>query len=312
MRRLGATDLDVFPLCLGGNPFGWTADERQSFAVLDAYVAAGGNFIDTADAYWQYIPGNTGGESETIIGRWLRARGNRDRVVIGTKVGRLRGREGLSAANIRAAAEDSLRRLQTDHIDLYYAHLDDTDTPLEETLEAFDELRRAGKVRYLAASGYTPERLAEALAVADAAGLSRYVAVQVPYNLVDRERYEGPMARLCAAEGIACLPYFGLAMGFLTGKYRSAEDAAGAARRRWVEPHLNERGFAVLRIVEEIAAERGVTPAAVSLAWLAAQPGVVSALASARTPEQLADLVPMARLELRRDELERLSAQPVA
>jgi aryl-alcohol dehydrogenase-like predicted oxidoreductase len=301
-RTLGRTDLAVSPLCLGGNTFGWTSDRDESFRVLDAFEAGGGNFVDTADVYWQYAPGNSGGESETIIGEWMRARSNRDRMVIGTKVGRLTGREGLSAANIKAAVQDSLRRLQTDYIDLYFAHLDDKSTPLEETLSAFDQLREAGTVRHIATCQYSPARLQEALAVSDGAGLERYAAIQTPYNLVRRKFYEGDLQQVCLDENVACLPFFGLAMGFLTGKYRSQEDAVGADRRKWVEEYLHPANFEILDTARKIADDHGVTVAAVALAWLAGQPGVTSVLASARTPEQLTQLLTMTTFELTADE----------
>ncbi|MDX6564326.1 MAG: hypothetical protein QOD65_4140, partial [Gaiellales bacterium] len=220
MRSVASTDLSVFPLCLGGNIFGWTIDEPQSFAVLDAYAAAGGNFLDTADSYSAWVPGNGGGESETIIGNWMAARGNRDDIVVATKVGKSPGVEGLGPATIRRAAEASLARLRTDRIDLYYAHLDDESTPLDETLGAFDELIREGKVRHIAASNYTAPRLAEALDLARGGDLPSYVAIQPHYNLVHREEYEGALAELCAREGVGCVPYLALASGFLTGKYR--------------------------------------------------------------------------------------------
>ncbi|MEV4185966.1 aldo/keto reductase [Streptosporangium canum] len=216
---MSLSELNLFPLCLGGNVFGWTADRDASFAVLDAYVEAGGNFVDTADVYSEWVPGHPGGESETIIGEWMAARGNRDQIVVATKVGSLASRPGLSAANIRAAAEDSLRRLRTDHIDLYWAHIDDAETPLEETLDAFDSLIREGKVRNIGASNYGPERLAEALAISDRNGLARYGVLQQPYNLVERA-YEGPLRDVVIAEGLTSTPYHGLARGFLTGKYR--------------------------------------------------------------------------------------------
>jgi aryl-alcohol dehydrogenase-like predicted oxidoreductase len=307
VTNISATDLDVFPLCLGGNVFGWTADEEQSFAVLDAYAAAGGNFIDTADTYSAFAPGNSGGESETIIGRWMAARGNRDQMVIATKVGSWAQQPGLSAKNIREAAEGSLRRLQTDHIDLYYAHRDDEQTPLEETLGAFDELVRAGKVRHIAASNYTAERLAEALAVSDRAGLARYVALQQHYNLVERE-YEGELGALVAREGLSSVPYFALAKGFLTGKYRPGGADVDSPRAAGARAYLDDRGLAVLGAMDEIAAAHTTTLAAVALTWLAAQPTVVAPIASARTTEQLADLLPMADLKLTSEELDRLSA----
>ena len=305
MARLGTTDLDVFPLCLGGNVFGWTSDESESHAVLDAYAAAGGNFIDTADSYSSWAPGNSGGESETIIGRWMASRGNRDRMVIATKVGRLAGLADLRADTIRQAAEGSLRRLQTDRIDLYYAHGDDDTTiPLEETLGAFDELVRAGKARHVAASNYGPDRLTEALTTSQTKGLAPYVALQPHYNLVERG-YETELAQLCAGAGLACVPYFSLAVGFLTGKYR-AGTRVDSARARGASRYLDDRGIAVLAALDAISAAHGTTQAAVALAWLLAQPTVVAPIASARTPEQLAELLPCVGLELTAEELDQL------
>jgi len=298
MAKLGHTELDVFGLCLGGNVFGWSADERTSFDVLDAYAAAGGNFVDTADAYSR-------GESESILGRWMKARGNRDAVVIATKVAKKADRRGLSATNIRTAAEESLARLGTDHIDLYYAHEDDTSVPLEETLGAFDTLVRAGKVRYFAASNYTAARLAEALAVSEREGFPRYAALQNHYNLLERAEYEGGDAPLLEREGIPSLPYFGLARGFLAGKYRPDVEVS-SVRSGGVERYRNERGYAVLAVLDEIAAAHGTTVAAVSLAWLAARPTVAAPIASARTTEQLSQLLPFAGFTLSADETERL------
>jgi aryl-alcohol dehydrogenase-like predicted oxidoreductase len=307
MTRIGTTDLDVFPLCLGGNVFGWTADEKQSFAVLDAYAEAGGNFIDTADAYSAWVPGHTGGESETIIGRWLAERRNRDRMVVATKVGRLPGLSGLSAKTIRTGAEGSLSRLRTDHIDLYYAHADDAATPLEETLQAFDALVREGKVRFIAASNYTGPRLAEALEMSGSMGMARYVALQPHYNLVHRGEYEDGLAALCAREGLACFPYYALASGFLTGKYRGGAKVL-SARASGAAKYLDDRGRRVLAALDAIARERGTTVAAVALAWLATRPGVVAPIASARTPEQLRELLPFTSTHLTDVEQERLNA----
>ncbi len=307
MTQLANTDLDVFPLCLGGNVFGWTADEPQSFDVLDAYADAGGNFIDTADVYSAWAPGHSGGESETLLGRWMAARKNRDRIVVATKVGMHPGLVGLSAKTIRAAAEASLRRLQTDRIDLYYAHRDDPTTPLRETLGAFDELVRAGKVRYVAASNYPAARLSEALAISKSDGLARFVAVQPHYNLVHRSDYEGPIAEICAREKLACAPYYGLAKGFLTGKYRPGAPVQ-SARARGASAYLDERGLRVLETLDAIAKAHRTTPAAVALGWLLARPNVVAAIASARTREQLADLLPMATLRLSADEAAQLTA----
>jgi aryl-alcohol dehydrogenase-like predicted oxidoreductase len=306
MNRIPNTSLDVFPLNLGGNVFGWTADEAQSFRVLDAYADAGGNFIDTADMYSSWIAGHVGGESETILGRWMAARKNRDRLVIATKVGMLPSLKGLSAKTIRAAADASLLRLQTDRIDLYYAHRDDPETPLEESVRAFDELVRAGKVRYVAASNFTAARLEEALAIARREGLARFVALQPHYSLVHRQDYEGALADLCTREGLACLPYFSLARGFLTGKYRPGVQVK-SARAEGAAAYLDARGLKVLAALDGIAAAHKVPVAAVSLAWLLTRPNVVAPIASARTPEQLAELLPAVGLRLTGEEAERLT-----
>jgi aryl-alcohol dehydrogenase-like predicted oxidoreductase len=302
MTKLGNTDLDVYGLNLGGNVFGWTADEPQSFAVLDAYTAAGGNFVDTSDLY------GGGGRSEEILGNWLTARGNRDDVVVATKVGMWDGRPGLSAKNIQAAAEDSLRRLQTDHIDLYYAHRDDPDTPLEETLTAFDALVRAGKVRHLGASNYSAERLAEALSISDRNGLARYAVLQPHYNLVERG-YERDLAPLVDREGLATLPYFALAKGFLTGKYRSKDETVDSPRAARASSYLDTNGERVLAALDEVAQAHGVSVATVSLAWLRVQPTVAAPIASARTPEQLTDLIASVSLDLTPDEVASLSRE---
>lgn len=307
MRKIASTALDVFEICLGGNVFGWTAGDDESFAVLDAYAAGGGNFIDTADSYAAWVPGNSGGESETIIGRWMAARGNRDEIIVATKVGAAPGLKGLGEKTINQAVTASLQRLQTDYIDLYYAHYDDPDTPLEESLGAFDALVVDGKVRYVAASNYRASRLAEALAVSNREGLTRYVALQTEYNLVERANYELELAEVCGREGLSCLPYYALAKGFLTGKYRPGAqvdspraDSAGA--------YLDDRGRRVLAVLDDVAAVHGVSVAAVSLAWLLAQPTVASPIASARTPGQVEDLLPAATLDLADDELAALGA----
>ncbi|MFD5818852.1 aldo/keto reductase [Streptomyces sp. NPDC127038] len=303
LRKLGASDLEVFPLSLGGNVFGWTADETSSFAVLDAYAAAGGNFLDTADSYSAWIEGNEGGESETIIGKWLKTRGNREDVVVATKVSQHPAYPGLSGANIKAAADASLRRLGTDHIDLYYTHFDKTEVPVEEIIGALDELVRAGKVRHIAASNISPERLRESLEFSDREGLARYVALQPHYNLVSRDTYEGALLDVASQAGLAAVPYFALASGFLTGKYRPGTDvdsarAAGAAK------HLGtERGPKVLAALDEIAASHGAAVPTVALAWLAAQPTVAAPIASARTVEQLPALLGVADLVLTDEEL---------
>jgi aryl-alcohol dehydrogenase (NADP+) len=306
MARLGRTDLDIFPLCLGGNVFGWTANELESFAILDAYHAAGGNFIDTADSYSAWVPGHAGGESEAIIGRWMKARGNRNQMIIATKVGRCPGRMGLGAKNIRAGAEASLERLGVDHIDLYYAHADDPATPIEESVRAFDALVREGKLRYVAASNFSGPRLAEALAFSAREGLARYVALQPHYNLMVRDEYEGALADLCAREGVACLPYFALAMGFLTGKYRKGVTVQ-SARAEGARKYLDARGQQVLAALDGIAAAHHTTVATVALAWLLAQPTVAAPIASARTVAQLEDLLPLATTTLTAAESQRLN-----
>jgi aryl-alcohol dehydrogenase-like predicted oxidoreductase len=308
MTTIPRTDLDVFPLCLGGNVFGWTADRDTSFDVLDAYAAGGGNFVDTADVYMAGAPGNSGGESETIIGEWTAARGNRDDVVIATKLGKLSGLEGLAPDTIRQAADASLERLGTDHIDLYYAHGDDPDTPLAETLGAFGELIEAGKVRHIAASNYSAERLAEALAVAEREGLPRYVALQPEYNLLERDYETDGTRELCEREELACFPYFALASGFLTGKYRPGGDDVDSPRAGGAARYLDDRGEAVLKALDEIADAHGVHVAAVALAWLRAQPTVLAPIASARDAEQLAPLLESASLELGAGELDALSS----
>jgi len=307
MAKISTTDLDVFPLGLGGNVFGWTANQEESFAVLDAYADAGGNFIDTADMYSAWAPGNSGGESETIIGRWMKARGNRDRMIIGTKVGMLESLAGLSANTIPLAAERSLGRLQTDRIDLYYAHKDDPKTPLEETLGAFDTLVREGKVRYIAASNYAAPRLVEALDVSKRRGFARFVALQPHYNLVERKEYEGELAEVVRREGLSAIPYFALAKGFLTGKYRPGTQVK-SARAAGASAYLNERGLKVLAALDEVAGAHHTTVAAVALAWLLAQPTVVAPIASARTAAQLADILPFVELRLSKEELRKLSA----
>ncbi|MFE3164452.1 aldo/keto reductase [Streptomyces sp. NPDC059224] len=308
LRKLGASDLEVFPLCLGGNVFGWTADEAASFAVLDAYTAAGGNFVDTADSYSAWIEGHHGGESETVIGKWVKARGNRADVVIATKVSQHPEYPGLSGANIKAAADASLRRLGTDYIDLYYTHFDKPEIPVEEIVGALDELVRAGKVRHIAASNITAERLQESLDLSDREGLARYVALQPHYNLVSRDTYEGPLQELASRTGLAAVPYFSLAAGFLTGKYRpgTTVDSARAGR---AAPYLEtERGRQVLTALDEIAEAHSAPVPTVALAWLAAQPTVTAPIASARTVEQLPALLGVADLELTEQELTRLTA----
>jgi aryl-alcohol dehydrogenase-like predicted oxidoreductase len=306
MAKISRTDLDVYPLALGGNVFGWTANEEESFAVLDAYAAAGGNFIDTADVYSAWAPGNSGGESETILGRWLTKGGKRDQTIIATKVGKHPQFQGLSAKTIRAAAENSLKRLATEYIDLYYAHADDPQTPLEETLGAFDALVREGKVRYIAASNYTAPRLAQALAVSDRDGLARYVALQQHYNLMERHQYEGELAALVARERLSSIPYYALASGFLTGKYRQGADVQ-SQRMQTAGAYLNEKGINVLAALDEVAIAHNAAVATIALAWLSAQPTVVAPIASARRTEQLPDLLRVSELRLSDAEIRKLN-----
>ena len=308
MTLIPRTDLDVFGLCLGGNVFGWTADRDASFAVLDAYAAAGGNFIDTADVYMAGAPGNEGGESETIIGEWLAARpGRREDLVIATKVGKLGGFKDLRPETIRAAAENSLKRLGVETIDLYYAHFDDRDTPLAETLGGFGELIEAGKVRYIAASNYSGARLAEALEIAERDGLPRYAALQPHYNLMERE-FEADERPVCEREDVPVFPFYALAKGFLTGKYRPGGDAIDSPRAGGAAEYLDERGERMLSALDEIAAAHGVAPASVAIAWLREQPTVLAPIASARTPEQLSPLLASVQLQLGDDEIARLTA----
>ena len=292
---LGKTDLQVHPLCLGGNVFGWSANAEQSQEVLTAYETAGGNFIDTADMYSRWHTGNVGGESETIIGDWMRSRGNRSEMVIATKVAKLAMRPGLSAANIAAAAEDSLRRLGTDYIDIYYAHHDDEEIPLEESLTAFNELVTAGKVRYLAASNYTASRLEEALKISRDLGMSEYLLLQPNYNAIVRDEYEGDLMATAVKEDIPVLPYFSLATGFLTGKYQPGVEV-DSVRAGDMPDYMNDRGWAILNALSEIAKAENTTIAAAALGWLRAQPGVVTPIASARTVEQLAEILPVVEL----------------
>jgi aryl-alcohol dehydrogenase (NADP+) len=298
----------VFPLCLGGNVFGWSIDEQRSFAVLDAYAEAGGNFIDTADVYGRRGAGGAG-ESERIIGRWIAARGNREQLVIATKVGMSPELPGLSRETIERGIEGSLQRLGIDTVDLYYAHKDDPGTPLEETLGAFGGLIEQGKIRHSGASNYSAERLEQAARVGAGAGMASYVALQPLYNLLDRQEYEGALQRVCEQHGLACMPYFSLARGFLSGKYRRDGDAVDSPRAAGVrDSYFNERGFAVLDALDQIGAAHHTPVAAVALAWLLAQPTVLAPIASATSPEQLVELLACAELELSPAELERLDA----
>src|SRR5262245_51302192 len=304
MRALGRTGMKVAALCLGGNTFGWTTDQKASEAVLDAYVDAGGNFIDTADVYARWAPGNTGGESETVLGKWIAARRNRSQVILATKacapMGPGPNDKGLSRLHIMQAVEASLRRLQTDYIDLYQAHSDDRDTPLEETLRVFDDLVRQGKVRYIGGSNYVAWRLTRALWESSRHGYVRYECLQPKYNLVFRDEYERELEPLCLEQGVGVIPYSSLGSGFLSGKYRRGEDLPKTARAAGVQTYMTERGFAVMAAVEKVAAGAGATPAQVALSWLAHRPGITAPIASATSVAQLKELV--GGIELRLDE----------
>ena len=299
-RELGRSGLQVSPLCFGGNVFGWTADEATSFRLLDAWVDAGMNFIDTADLYSRWAPGHAGGESEIIIGKWLKQSGKRDRVVIATKVGKDMGdgKVGLSKGYIRSAVEASLKRLQTDVIDLYQSHDDDAKTPLAETLGAYADLIRAGKVRAIGASNFTAARLSESLDVSRTHDLPRYETLQPLYNLVERAAYEDELEAVCVQHGLGVINFFALASGFLSGKYRSAADLGKSARGAAVREYLNERGLGVLDALDEVAQRCNATPAQVALAWQIARPSITAPIASATSLEQLAELVAAAQLTL--------------
>jgi aryl-alcohol dehydrogenase-like predicted oxidoreductase len=308
-RPLGRSGLTVPSLCFGGNVFGWTADKATSFKLLDALLDTGLNFIDTADMYSIWVDGHMGGESESIIGEWIKARGVRDRVIVATKCGldmKAAGK-GLSAAHIASAAEASLKRLNTDYIDLYQAHADDPSVPLEETLDAFAKLIEAGKVRAIGASNYEAPRLAEALKLSAEQGLPRYETLQPHYNLYDRDKFEGPLQDLCVKEGLGVIPYFSLASGFLTGKYRNASDVKGA-RAGMVGEMLNPRGLKILSALDEAAKETASTPAQVALAWLMRRPAIVAPIASATNLDQLQDLIAATRLELPAEAMSKLDA----
>jgi aryl-alcohol dehydrogenase-like predicted oxidoreductase len=299
-RKLGDSGLEVSPLAFGGNVFGWTADETMSFRLLDAFVAEGFNLIDTADVYARWVQGLEGGESETIIGKWLKRSGKRQSIIIATKVGKEMGpdKKGLSRSYIFQAVEESLRRLQTDYIDLYQSHEDDTQTPLEETLDAFDRLIQDGKVRAIGASNFSAKRLAEALQVSEQYGYPRYQSLQPLFNLYDRADYEKDLEPLCREKGLAVISYFSLASGFLTGKYRSEADLADRARADIVKKYLNERGYRILEALGRVAQQHDVTPAQAALAWLIAQPTITAPIASATNLEQLNQLIQATTLEL--------------
>jgi aryl-alcohol dehydrogenase-like predicted oxidoreductase len=307
VRRLGRSGLSTPRLVLAGNVFDWTVKGGDAFRILDRFAEAGGTMVDTADVYSAWVPGHKGGESESLIGEWIARRGSRD-LLIATKVGFT---SGLAPATIEAAADASLKRLGVETIDLYYAHKDYGETPLEETLAAFDRLVRAGKVRAIGASNYSAERLAEALDISEREGFARYEVLQPEYNLISRGEFEGPLQRLCVDRGLGVLPYFGLASGFLTGKYRSAEDKGKSIRGGRMDAYLNARGLALLDALDEVAAQSGTTPAQIALAWLAAQPGVTAPIASATSLEQLEQLLGVLTLELSAAQLERLGAAAV-
>lgn len=307
-RKLGNSGLEVGPLAFGCNVFGWTVDEPTSFALLDAFVAAGLNLVDTADIYSRWAPGNRGGESETVIGNWIKQRGNRDRVVIATKVGMEMGpgRKGLSAEYVVRAAEESLGRLQTDYIDLYQSHEDDPETPLEETLGAYARLIEQGKVRAIGASNYGAERLAESLRIAEQTGLPRYESLQPHYNLYERAAFEKELEPLCMEADVGVIPYYSLASGFLTGKYRSEADLSKSPRGQGMQKFLEGRGLAILGALDEVARYHDATPAEVALAWLMARPSVTAPIASATSLEQLDELIGATGLKLEPSSIETL------
>jgi len=307
-RPLGRSGLEIAPLVFGGNVFGWTADEARSFDLLDRFTDAGFNAVDTADSYSAWAPGLSGGESETVLGKWLARRGRRDDVVLMTKVGMWEPRKGLSAANIEAAANDSLRRLGTDYLDVYFAHVDDEDVPLEETLGAFAKLVQSGKVRAIGASNYSAARLREALGISEQKGLPRYELIQPEYNLYDRAGFEGELAGVAKEHALGVVSYFSLASGFLTGKYESVEDLQGSARAGMLEGYFDERGMRLLPALREVARELSATPAQVALAWLMARPAVTAPIASATSLDQLEDLIGAAGLRLDDAAMEKLES----
>ena len=299
-RELGNSGIEVAPLALGGNVFGWTADEPTSYKILDAFVAAGFDLIDTADTYSRWVPGNKGGESETIIGKWLKRSGNRKKVIIATKVGSEMGpdRKGLTKPYILRAVEESLRRLQTDTIDLYQSHKDDPDTPLDETLEAYSQLIKQGKVRAIGASNYGAKRISEAMQISAQKGYNGYQSLQPRYNLYDRAEYEMSLEPICIEKGIGVITYSSLASGFLTGKYRSEEDRSKSIRGQGIKIYLNDRGFQILEALDQVAEQYASTPAGVSLAWLIARPSITAPIASATSAAQLNDLIEGTKLRL--------------
>ncbi|MES2891600.1 MAG: aldo/keto reductase [Bacteroidota bacterium] len=299
-KKLGQTDIEIQPLVFGGNVFGWTIDETKSFELLDAFVADGFSMIDTADAYSTWVPGNTGGESETIIGNWMKERKNREQVIIATKVGSEMGesKKGLSKNYIHAAVDASLQRLQTDYIDLYQSHWDDPATPFEETLRAYEELKKSGKVRWIGASNLNAERLMESIEVSAANSLTGYQCFQTHYNLMERSLYETTLEKICLKYNLGVITYFSLAAGFLTGKYRTEADLGQSARGGGVKKYLNEKGMKILAALDEVAGKYETTPATISLAWLIARPSVSAPIASATNTAQLTDLKKAVQLEL--------------
>ena len=312
-RKLGNSGLEVAPLAFGGNVFGWTVDEPTSFALLDAFVDAGFNLIDTADMYSTWVEGHKGGESETILGKWLKHSGKREKVIIASKVGKEMGPnlQGLSKTYILQAVEASLQRLQTDYIDLYQSHADDPDTPLEETLEAYDQLIKQGKIRAIGASNYSAERLAQSLEVSEQTGYPRYESLQPLFNLYDRDDYEKELEPLCREKGIGVISYFSLGSGFLTGKYRSEDDLTNSARGEFVKKYLNERGFRIIQALDSVAQEHNMTPAQVALAWLISNPSITAPIASATNLEQLNELIEATTIELNPSVIARLNQASV-
>ncbi len=308
-RSLGKTGIEISPLVFGGNVFGWTVDEAKSFQLLDAFVAAGFNSVDTADVYSKWVPGHVGGESETILGNWMKRSGNRNKIIVATKVGMDMGdgKKGLSKSHILRSAEDSLRRLQTDYIDLYQSHTDDPDTPFEETLGAYAELIRQGKVRAIGASNHKADRLALALEASRKSGLPAYQTLQPNYSLIERAEYENHLEPICVKEGLGVINYFPLAGGFLTGKYRTEADLAGKARARNVTKYLNERGLKIIGALDQVAKKYNSTPAGISLAWLLARPSITAPIVSATNLNQLKDLVSSVDLALDHESVELLN-----
>ena len=304
-RKLGDSSLECAPLTLGGNVFGWTIDEKRSFEILDAFIAAGFNLIDTADVYSRWVAGHTGGESETIIGNWMKQRGNRKQVIIATKAGGDMGlgKKDISKKHILKAAEDSLKRLQTDHIDLYQTHWDDNETPVEETLSAYQQLIKEGKVKYIGASNLSPQRLLASLEASKKDGLPKYQSFQPEYNLYAREKFEKELEKICVENHLGVINYYSLAAGFLTGKYRSEADASKSARGEGNKKYLNERGFKILKALDEVAAKHTTTQASVAIAWLIARPSVTAPIASATSLSQLDSLVKATQLNLDKESI---------